>query len=495
LGDVAEPMPGRVDRSEVRRRQAGERAGVSVAVCHASQEVDRHVAELRRVAHYRVWCVPQRFAATRVPANVDAVLWELAPGRRPNRRQLRRLARRAVLVSYSVNAARELVELSRLIGFRTHLRAPLRRIDVEHQLALAAPVDLATRLRRVGPTLRRHLRRGEALLELARGIQASLDPARVGDAIAEQLARWLPVPVWAVVVGDKPEPRVVGAFALSAADYEVVRGLGVWVQRQGELASADLAADRRFAALPPVAALGFPLVSRGRTIGAAVGLDGRASARMPRLDGETAGALRPLLEVAAATLDSALKLQQAAALSVTDDLTKLYNSRYLAQALRRETKRASRSGRPLSVLFIDLDGFKSVNDAHGHLMGSQALVEAAHVIRTTVRETDVVARFGGDEFTVVLPDTGSEGAVSLAERVRERLAAHRFLTGEGLHLTLSASVGVATLPDVAVSAEGLLRAADQAMYWVKNHGKNGVHVAGAPEADPPLGSGREGTRS
>ena len=83
-------------------------------------------------------------------------------------------------------------------------------------------------------------------------------------------------------------------------------------------------------------------------------------------------------------------MARAEALSVTDDLTQLYNSRYLSQVLRRETKRASRSGRPLSLLFIDLDGFKAINDTHGHLYGSRALIEAAGLIRQCARETDVV---------------------------------------------------------------------------------------------------------
>ena len=114
-----------------------------------------------------------------------------------------------------------------------------------------------------------------------------------------------------------------------------------------------------------------------------------------------------------------------------------------------EVKRASRSGRPLSLLFVDLDGFKAVNDVHGHLAGSRALVEAARVIRGSARETDVVARFGGDEFSLILPDTGSEGAAAVAERVRERIAGHRFSPAIGLAIRLTVSVGVATLPDVA----------------------------------------------
>ena len=160
--------------------------------------------------------------------------------------------------------------------------------------------------------------------------------------------------------------------------------------------------------------------------------------------------------------------------------THLYNSRYLDLVLHKETKRASRSGRPLSLLFIDLDGFKSINDNHGHQFGSRALVEAAAVIRGSARETDVVARFGGDEFALILPDTGGEGAYAVGERIRERLAAHIFLADQGLSIHLTGSVGVATLPDVADSAEELLKAADMAMYQVKDRGKNGIQTGVAP---------------
>jgi diguanylate cyclase (GGDEF)-like protein len=227
--------------------------------------------------------------------------------------------------------------------------------------------------------------------------------------------------------------------------------------------------------------MAFPLICRNRTVGVLVGLDPFPSATLPSLGAPLVLALRAVLEPPAIALDNALALQRAEALSVTDDLTRLYNSRYLNLVLRRETKRASRSGRPLSLLFLDLDGFKMVNDTHGHLAGSKSLVEAAAIIRTCARETDVVARFGGDEFALILPDTGSDGAMAVATRIRDRIKGAGFLTSDGLAVRLTASIGVATLPDVAASAEELLRAADMAMYQVKAVGKDGIHLASTKE--------------
>ncbi|HEY2434428.1 MAG TPA: GGDEF domain-containing protein [Vicinamibacterales bacterium] len=315
---------------------------------------------------------------------------------------------------------------------------------------------------------------------MTRAVNATLDPERVADAILAFAAAWLPIPAWVVYALDNTGIRSFGSRGVPSGLEASAAAIGHWVVKHGEVCgTGDVSADRRFGGGPEAAALAFPLECRGRVVAAVVGVDKTTAAREPALAPTTLAAMRRVLEPCGIALENAMRVQRAEALSVTDDLTQLYNSRYLSQVLRRETKRASRSGRPLSLLFIDLDGFKSINDTHGHLSGSRALVEAAGVIRQSARETDVVARFGGDEFSLILPDTGSEGAAAVGERIREKVNAHGFLQVDGLDIHLTVSVGVATLPDVAASAEGLIQAADQAMYYVKEHGKNGIYIAGS----------------
>ena len=318
---------------------------------------------------------------------------------------------------------------------------------------------------------------------MIRAFNASLDPERVAEAIVTKVSEWIPASGWLVVAaGLDGRAHGMAARALTAAQEAAAHGVGGWVMRSGDVfCAADVTADPRVAVQDgaAAAAVALPLECRGKTIGAVVGIERTVARRDPRFTPGTLTVVQAALEAGGIALDNALRVQRAEALSVTDDLTNLYNSRYLSQVLRRETKRASRSGRPLSVLFVDLDGFKAINDTHGHLFGSRALVEAASVIRASARETDMVARFGGDEFALILPDTGSQGATAVGDRMRARVAAHRFLQGDGLSIPLTVSVGVATLPDVASSAEGLIQAADEAMYWVKDHGKNGIHVAGS----------------
>ena len=338
--------------------------------------------------------------------------------------------------------------------------------------------DLAARLRRSQRVLKSRLERPENVLELLRAAHDSLDPESIGKVVVGRAEEWFKSTACGVFAPDLDGQVVaLSSKGMGPALSPAAIGVARWVIAHGrELSAPDLRHDGR-ASGAAGAVIGWPLRCRAQTVAALVMLERRAANQVPTIAPAVGQLLSVMLEGPALALDNALRLRRSEALSVTDDLTQLYNSRYLNQVLRREAKRASRSGRPLSLLFMDLDGFKSVNDSHGHQAGSRALVEAAAVIKRCARETDVVARFGGDEFAIILPDTGSEGASQVGERVRERLCAHPFLAGHGLNLHMTASVGVATLPDVAASAEELVRAADMAMYQVKDSGKNGVRIA------------------
>ncbi len=199
---------------------------------------------------------------------------------------------------------------------------------------------------------------------MLRAVHAPADAVGVADAVLGQLASALPAPAWAVVAAE-PSGRLI-----TLAGRELGGGLGpaaeavaAWVVDHGqEFVTADLRDDARVSDTTSATVVAFPLPGRDRTVGALVGLAGTSSARPPRPGRRLVAAMATLLEPAAAALDHALQRERLEALSVTDDLTQLYNSRYLNLALRRESKRAARSGSPLSLLFIDLDGFKTVND-------------------------------------------------------------------------------------------------------------------------------------
>ena len=179
----------------------------------------------------------------------------------------------------------------------------------------------------------------------------------------------------------------------------------------------------------------------------------------------------------ASALANAVRIGEAERLSQTDDLTKLHNARYLRQFLLNEIRRARRYGSSVAALFLDLDDFKRVNDAHGHLAGSHVLMEMAAVILSSIRDTDAVARYGGDEFVIVLPDTEIELAGTVAERIREKIAHHRFNAGRNLKLSLTASFGVAAFPEHASSPQQLIAAADTAMYEAKAAKKNCIRFS------------------
>lgn len=160
-----------------------------------------------------------------------------------------------------------------------------------------------------------------------------------------------------------------------------------------------------------------------------------------------------------------------------DDLSGLYNTRYLDISLENEIKRAKRFKSNLSLLFIDLDYFKEINDTYGHLVGSRLLHETAQVFKKGIREVDIPIRYGGDEFIIILVETNRDEAVKVAERLRKAIEEHEFLVNENLAIRMTCCVGVASYPEDAQTKIDLIHLADKAMYRGKETTRNCVYAA------------------
>jgi two-component system cell cycle response regulator len=196
-------------------------------------------------------------------------------------------------------------------------------------------------------------------------------------------------------------------------------------------------------------------------------------------------------EISAATKDSAPFLARHLALALRnlgrfaevedlvylDDLTHLFNRRYLELVLDKEVKNSTTDTRPFSLLFSDLDYFKSINDTHGHVIGSKLLVEVGRLVKGCVRDNDVVCRWGGDEYVMLLRGTDSGGALKVAERIRRTVEGHHFLAREGFSLSITTCIGVASFPEHARDKDVLVDFADRAMYRGKKGTRNIIYMA------------------
>ncbi len=216
----------------------------------------------------------------------------------------------------------------------------------------------------------------------------------------------------------------------------------------------------------------YPLVRGEDKIGV-LELINKADGAFNREDQDLIETMLGPLAVAIRTVDM---FEESERLTITDDLTQLYNYRYLKRYLEADVKRCLRYKKKVSLLFIDIDGFKRINDTFGHLVGSQALSEMGQVLKGMVRETDVVTRYGGDEFVIVLPETPLNGAMVIAERIRKKVEECEFIA-QNLSIRLTVSVGVASCPKHTLTAEGLIKKADAAMYRAKELSKNSIKVA------------------
>jgi diguanylate cyclase (GGDEF)-like protein len=258
-------------------------------------------------------------------------------------------------------------------------------------------------------------------------------------------------------------------------------GIAGWVAQEGiPIILPDVSLDSRFNPVSCRAVdreakslMCVPIKSRGNILGAFEIINRTTGDPFTKDDLEF---FQRLVDHAALAIEMTNIYQKMTELSITDDLTKLFNTRYLNRTLEIELMRSIRHKTSLSLIFMDIDHFKAINDKYGHLVGSKLLVEIGQLLIKCMRTIDIVARYGGDEFVIVLPQTIPGSALDIAERIRRSVEQNVFLKKEGYFLRMTASFGVASYPESAKTKEDLLRLADEAMYRVKNQTRNGVYA-------------------
>jgi diguanylate cyclase (GGDEF)-like protein len=336
-------------------------------------------------------------------------------------------------------------------------------------------VNLALGLPRLPRAARRQLASREALHDWWLALQGPTSGPTLARFVVTRLSEWLPLPVWSVVVPGPGGPDVLAgatrrrrfANAAVAAAEAALAGPSHW--SAGSMRAA-------LGVGPDAAAVAWVLKSREEVTGVLVGIDDAPAPRPPDVTGVGELLRADVLDPIGLALARVRQVDRLKELAAIDDLTGLYNARHLHHTVELELSRLARTARPLSLVFLDLDAFKRVNDRLGHLLGSLTLVEVGHLLRACVRLTDTPVRYGGDEFVVVLPGTSQRDAGGVARRIQQRVAAETFLSGRGAEVRLTVSVGVATITRPTYSAADLIRTADEAMYWVKRHGRNGIRA-------------------
>ncbi len=381
----------------------------------------------------------------------------------------------------------DLSALSRRLGCSTHLQGPVSEsILAETARRERLLAEALGSIRRTREEARWEHEKLTHLIEIIKTANSVLEPSRVMEVVMDRARTSVRCDLWCLFLLDERENKLVFERAGHAARvpghrYAVpidhgVEGAVLSCHRPvilNEFRSHALydAEFDRCIGVESRSVMAVPLVSRGRVIGVVKLVNRQPGDSFSPADQSL---VTLLMEPAAIALENAILFKKMEHLSVTDDLTGLHNVRYLNGFLYRELKRCRRYNLPVSVVFLDMDGFKTVNDRFGHLAGSQTLTEVGQVLQRTVREIDMVARYGGDEFVLILPQTGTRGAAIIAERIREAIAEATFLGDIGLQVRLTASLGVASFPEQGTTRDELIHQADAAMYRVKESGKNGV---------------------
>ena len=368
-----------------------------------------------------------------------------------------------------------------VIGVITLSKLGLRQFDDDDLQVLTILADqaatalesarLLTRTQSMAVELRR-------LLEMSQDLTQTLDPKQVGALIAHHLTVALGVDSCVISSWDVAGDRLISLgeypdFGLVTnhpvyllSEYPETRRV-LETQATVIVDAEDPAADQAETAIlreegHRLLAM-IPLIAKGQS----VGLVELASADLVPFDEGRLAIARTMANEAAMALENARLYEAARSLADRDPLTGFFNHRFIYERLGEEIVRARRARRPLSLLMLDLDDFKLVNDTFGHQFGDRCLVHLAEVVRSTLRASDVPARYGGDEFVVILPDADEDAAAAVADRITEELAGNPLVADGRGPVPVSVSIGVASVgPDVRTPTE-LVGAADTRMYAAK----------------------------
>ena len=322
--------------------------------------------------------------------------------------------------------------------------------------------------------------------EIGKTLTSSLTIKEVLEKIFYKVAEYFSPENWSLLLIDEDKNElyfeiVVGKAAEKIKNIRLKVGEGVagWVAQQGRpLFVPSVQQDPRFSArvddvshFSTESIICIPLKVRNKVLGVIELINKKDITPLHQYDIEV---LNTVAEYAAIALENAKNYEEVQRLTITDDLTGLYNSRYMHKLLQLEVERSRQEESSFSIIFFDLDFFKQVNDTGGHLLGSRLLGEVGKLIACCLRDEQCAARYGGDEFVVILPYTPKQEAIDFCRKLRAELNSTRFFADQGLDIQLTASFGIATFPEDARTKDQILHIADERMYKIKDSHKNDI---------------------
>lgn len=338
-------------------------------------------------------------------------------------------------------------------------------------------------------TLRQRVNELKALNEIAKALNSILDPKEIFNVIIHKITDLVKAEAWSVLLIDENTGELVfEAAAGQAADklkglrIKIGQGIAGWVAQKGtSLIVPDVSQDPRFFSgvdkktkFRTKSVLCVPLKSREKVVGVVEVINKVGG---ENFDQDDLNIFETMVEHATIALQNASLYQQIEHIAIIDDLTKLYNTRFCNQYLDNLFLRTKLDSNSISLIFLDIDRFKLVNDNFGHLVGSETLRAVGERIKKSVRKDDVCVRFGGDEYIVILSRTTKKAAMVIAESIRQEISKNSFPTPDNQTFNLTVTVGVASFPEDAGNKEELIGLADRAMYEGKDSGRDRVVAA------------------